>query len=138
MFVKRLINWVAGWGGPLGTASGQQIPMPVSPIIEQTKMVTPDAALQISAVFACVELLAQTISTLPLYVYRDTADGGLRGPLRACSQEWSCRRGAVGRRLRGLCCTTARRLRRLEGIKKARRWCDADCRDAWAKEHEHE
>lgn len=76
MFVKRLINWVAGWGGPLGTASGQQIPMPVSPIIEQTKTVTPDAALQISAVFACVELLAQTISTLPLYVYRDTADGG--------------------------------------------------------------
>lgn len=74
MFVKRLINWVAGWGGPLGTASGQQIPMPVSPIIEQTKTVTPDAALQISAVFACVELLAQTISTLPLYVYRDTAD----------------------------------------------------------------
>lgn len=26
----------------------------------------------------------------------------------------------------------------VEGIKKARRWCDADCRDAWAKEHEHE
>lgn len=25
-----------------------------------------------------------------------------------------------------------------EGIKKARRWCNADCRDAWAKEHEHE
>lgn len=26
----------------------------------------------------------------------------------------------------------------VEGIKKARRWCDADCRDAWVKEHEHE
>ena len=76
MFVKRLINWVANWGGPLGTASGQQIPMPIEPILDKTKLVTPDAALQISSVFACVELLAQTISTLPLYVYRDDSDGG--------------------------------------------------------------
>jgi HK97 family phage portal protein len=76
MFVKRLVNWMTGWGGPLGTASGQQIPLPVEPILDQTKTVTPDAALQISAVFACVELLAQTISTLPLYVYKDTDDGG--------------------------------------------------------------
>lgn len=67
---------MTGWGGPLGTASGQQIPLPVEPILDQTKTVTPDAALQISAVFACVELLAQTISTLPLYVYKDTDDGG--------------------------------------------------------------
>ena len=76
MFVRRLVNWVTGWGGPLGTASGQQIPLPVEPILDQTKTVTPDAALQISAVFACVELLAQTISTLPLYVYKDTDNGG--------------------------------------------------------------
>lgn len=76
MFVKRLVNWVTSWGGPLGTASGQQIPLPVEPILDQTKNVTPDAALQISAVFACVELLAQTISTLPLYVYKDMSNGG--------------------------------------------------------------
>lgn len=76
MFVKRLVNWVTSWGGPLGTASGQQIPLPVEPILDQTKNVTPDAALQISAVFACVELLAQTISTLPLYVYKDMGNGG--------------------------------------------------------------
>ena len=76
MFVRRLVNWVANWGGPLGTATGQQVPLPIEPILDQTKTVTPDAALQISAVFACVELLAQTISTLPLYVYKDTDDGG--------------------------------------------------------------
>jgi len=76
MFVKRLVNWVANWGGPLGTATGQQVPLPIEPILDQTKTVTPDAALQISAVFACVELLAQTISTLPLYVYKDTEAGG--------------------------------------------------------------
>ena len=75
MFVRRLINWVASWGGALGTASGQQVPMPTSPIISETRNVPPDAALQISAVFACVELLAQTISTLPLHVYRDDLEG---------------------------------------------------------------
>lgn len=74
MFVKRLVNWVTGWGGPLGTASGQQLGLPLAPVIDQTKLVPPDAALQISAVFACVELLAQTISTLPLYVYRDRGE----------------------------------------------------------------
>lgn len=71
MFVRRLVSWVTGWGGPLGTASGQQLGLPLAPIIDQTKLTPPDAALQISAVFACVEILAQTISTLPLYVYRD-------------------------------------------------------------------
>lgn len=76
MFVRRLVNWVTSWGGPLGTASGQQIPLPLAPIIDETKPVPPDAAMQVSAVFACVELLSQTVSTLPLYVYRDDADGG--------------------------------------------------------------
>lgn len=71
-----MINWVTSWGGPLGTASGQQLTVPIEPAIDQTKLVSPDAALQISTVFACVELLAQTISTLPLFVYRETADGG--------------------------------------------------------------
>lgn len=78
MFVRRLVSWVTGWGGPLGTASGQQLGLPLAPIIDQTKLTPPDAALQISAVFACVEILAQTISTLPLYVYRDKR--GVRVP----------------------------------------------------------
>ncbi len=86
MFVKRLINWVATWGGSLGTASGQQIPMPIEPIIRETKNVPPDAALQISAVFACVELLAQTISTLPLHVYRTDSNGARHTDRR--SQIW--------------------------------------------------
>lgn len=76
MFVRRLINWVTGWGGALGTASGQQIPVPIEPIIDMTKVVPPDAALQISSVFACVELLSQTISTLPLQVYKEDEKGG--------------------------------------------------------------
>ena len=76
MFVRRLVNWVTGWGGTLGTVSGQQLGLPLEPIIDQTRLVPSDAALQISAVYACVELLAQTISTLPLYVYRDDPQSG--------------------------------------------------------------
>lgn len=40
------------------------------------KPVTPDTALQVSAFWACVKLLAETIATLPLALYRREADGG--------------------------------------------------------------
>ena len=75
MLVKRLINWVSGWGGATSTASGQQIPLPIEPILSDSRVSTVDGAMQISTVYACVELLANTISTLPLYVYEESADG---------------------------------------------------------------
>ena len=37
---------------------------------------TPDTAMQVSAVYACVRVLAETVATLPVFVYRRTADGG--------------------------------------------------------------
>lgn len=40
------------------------------------KSVTVDSALQLSAVWACVRLTAETVGTLPLMVYRRHADGG--------------------------------------------------------------
>jgi len=39
------------------------------------KTVTVDAALQLAAVWACVRLLSETVSTLPLKVYRRVPDG---------------------------------------------------------------
>ena len=39
------------------------------------KTVTPESALQIAAAFACVRLLSQTISTLPLSLYRIDSKG---------------------------------------------------------------
>ena len=86
MFVKRLINWVSGWGGATSTARGQQIPLPIEPILNDTRSVTVDGALQISTVYACVELLANTISTLPLYVYEEGKDGA-KSPAKN-SQLW--------------------------------------------------
>lgn len=40
------------------------------------KAVTPDTALQSSAVFACVRLLSEQIATLPLLTYRRLPEGG--------------------------------------------------------------
>ncbi|NYT76545.1 phage portal protein [Alcaligenaceae bacterium] len=40
------------------------------------KSVTVNSALQLSTVWACVNLLSRTVSTLPLNLYRRTADGG--------------------------------------------------------------
>jgi len=37
--------------------------------------VTPDTAMRVSAVFACVRLIAATIGTLPIHVYRKRPDG---------------------------------------------------------------
>ncbi|WP_337264344.1 MULTISPECIES: phage portal protein [unclassified Serratia (in: enterobacteria)] len=39
------------------------------------KVVTADKAIQLSAVWACIRLLSESISTLPLKVYRREADG---------------------------------------------------------------
>lgn len=39
------------------------------------KFVTVDSALQLSAVFACVRLVSETVSTLPLKLYKSNADG---------------------------------------------------------------
>uniref|UniRef100_A0A6M3J752 Putative portal protein n=3 Tax=viral metagenome TaxID=1070528 RepID=A0A6M3J752_9ZZZZ len=38
--------------------------------------VTPDTAMQLAVVFACVRVLAETIASLPLMVYKRRADGG--------------------------------------------------------------
>lgn len=38
--------------------------------------VTPDSALRVAAVYACVRVLAQAVAQVPLHVYRRTANGG--------------------------------------------------------------
>ena len=39
------------------------------------KSVTPSSAIQVSAVYACVRVIAETIASLPLHVYESTAAG---------------------------------------------------------------
>jgi len=52
------------WYGPASQASASGV------------KVTPDVAIKASALFVCVKILAETIGTLPLRVYRDDPDGG--------------------------------------------------------------
>lgn len=68
-----ILRWMFGWphvGGKLTTTSRRRD--------DQNCDAGPDAALQIATVWACIRLIAETISTLPMLVYRREADGGRR------------------------------------------------------------
>lgn len=44
------------------------------------KSVTPSSAVQVSAVYACVRVIAETIASLPLHVYETTETGSRKAP----------------------------------------------------------
>lgn len=75
-FIRRFFTRF-GWGGVMSDQSGQQLETPSSLVAQPTP---PDGALQISTVYACARLLAGTVSSLPLMVYRDR--GGHRDLFR--------------------------------------------------------
>ena len=49
---------------------------PVSARTSSGVRVTPDASLRLSAVYACVRILSETMASLPIVLYRKRADGG--------------------------------------------------------------
>jgi HK97 family phage portal protein len=55
-------HWIARITNQFSTKSGLQI--------------TPESALNTSTVFACVRVISETVASLPLLVYKKTADGG--------------------------------------------------------------
>lgn len=74
-FLTRFARFFGASNGGLGDYAGQQITVPSAPIIENMRSNEPDAAMQLSAVWACVSLIADTIAGLPIIVYRMTDDG---------------------------------------------------------------
>lgn len=66
-------NWLTGWS--TRQSKGTQYTQPSSIAFDDVPTVGPDAALQVSSVWACVKLLAETISSLPLHVYAANSDG---------------------------------------------------------------
>ena len=64
-----------GGTADMGDAHGKQLSVPLNPLIDKMDPVTPSGALQISSVYACIELLANTISTMPIFVYETAEDG---------------------------------------------------------------
>lgn len=72
-FITRIVHNWRWWGGILSDRSGEQFSGPAMSVQPQA---TPDAALQLATVYACVDLLANTVSAFPLMVYRSA--GGSR------------------------------------------------------------
>ncbi|MDI9332201.1 MAG: phage portal protein [Alphaproteobacteria bacterium] len=54
--------------------------------------VSPDGALRLSAVYACVRILSETMASLPLVLYRNRADGGKDRVTDHWLHELLCRR----------------------------------------------
>lgn len=67
-FFTTLFGWI-GRGGALGEKAGRQNSAPVASLVEGSSALPADGAMQISSVWACVWLLANVISSLPLFVY---------------------------------------------------------------------
>ena len=79
--ISRFFSWIGG--GILRDQSGQQLG---TPSVMSAAPTSPDAAMQISTVYACVSLLARVISSLPLMVYETVPDG--RRKLARDSRLW--------------------------------------------------
>ena len=58
-----------GFGRALGENTGLQTPVPSIALVSDSQNLSTDAALQISAVWACIELRANTIAGLPFFAY---------------------------------------------------------------------
>lgn len=65
-------NWLLGG---LRRSRGVQYTTPSAYAEEAASTVTFDTAMQLSAVWACVKLLSETVASLPLHVYRKTESG---------------------------------------------------------------
>lgn len=72
--LNRFFGWLGGRGA-LNEHSGDQHGQPMSSIVSDANLINADIALQISAVWACIELRANTIASLPFFVYKKL-DGG--------------------------------------------------------------
>lgn len=61
-----------GFGGAIGELPGAQRPVPSVALVENTSLIGPDGALQIAAVWACVERRATTVASLPFFAYEQS------------------------------------------------------------------
>lgn len=73
-FWKNMWAPIRGWFGGRYT-SGSQITGPAGYDVPSSVAVSEDTALQVSAVWACVRLISQTVASLPVIVYRKTETG---------------------------------------------------------------
>src|SRR5574343_96012 len=73
-----IFTWVRGmWGGAALAASvgEQSSAVTASPYHDGFPTISADAAMQVSVVWACVDLLSKTLASLPLFVYFNGSNG---------------------------------------------------------------
>lgn len=68
---STLLNWL---GVPISLTNGE-FWQEWSGVSTSGKLVTADKAMQLSTVWACVRLLSESISTLPIKIYQSRSDG---------------------------------------------------------------
>ncbi|MDQ1226469.1 HK97 family phage portal protein [Pantoea ananatis] len=85
---SALLNWL---GVPIGLTTGTfwQEWMGMS---SSGKVVSADRAIQLSAVWACVRLLSESVSTLPLKIYQRQDDGSRKPATQHPAYQVLCRR----------------------------------------------
>lgn len=72
-FWQNIWSWLGGSGSSRN--AGKQISGPMGYATASPVEVNEDSAMQLSAVWACVRLLSETVASLPVNVYRKTAKG---------------------------------------------------------------
>lgn len=92
-FLGALRSW---FGGGSTDNVGVQTPVPGTSIFPATRAVSEDAALQISAVWACIDRRATAVASLPLFVYKN--DNGNR-TLARDSNLWTLLHESPNRRM---------------------------------------
>jgi HK97 family phage portal protein len=70
--LSSMFGWF-GFGGALRETLGKQSPAPSVPLVPDTAMIGSDGALQIAAVWACIERRATTVASLPFFAYEQAA-----------------------------------------------------------------
>lgn len=96
MNIFQAIKRRFGFSAALGSQVGQQIHAPSAQLVDNTSMIGPDLALQISTVWSCASRRASTIASLPLFVYRNRK--GMRD-LDRDSRAWQLLHESPNRRM---------------------------------------
>jgi HK97 family phage portal protein len=66
---NSIFKWF-GRGGALGESTGAQNPVPGVALVPGAGNIGPDAALQISTVWSCIDRRAATVASLPFFAYQ--------------------------------------------------------------------
>lgn len=72
--ISSFSRWL-GFGGSIADQPGKQNPVPTASLVKGSANISPDAALQIATVWACIDRRATTVASLPFFAYERDKNG---------------------------------------------------------------